>query len=378
MQTVLNYLSPLIAFVLICFTAITSFGQTAEPAVGEISKCWFYPFADSSSIVALSADSNQVYLALKGGRLETISRNGRKVWVADLGGAISSNPLTIGNSVVLVTSALGPEGTDKKEAIVRSLSKETGITLWTARIEEARWHSLAAFNGWITVVSNNGTVSALDTNGGKLLWRREIAAGFVGKPVLAGSKLALATVSNQIFTISLLNGEIEWVHKTDIPAISLAWGSDGAVVTGDERGNLISIRIDSDKQNWRFKSGGQIASLFSVGNDLVAVSYDNFIYSINERGGSVNWKRRLSGRLSYISQFGGSFLWLSALDDNGVIVIDPRNGKVVGRAAFGEGERLAAEPVISENMVVTVSTKGAYGFSVSGCSTSNEGDPAQN
>ena len=380
MQTVPKYRTPLIAALVFCILAISGSSQTPETPAGEISRCWFYPLAETSLAISAAADANQVYLAETGGKLEAVSRSGRKVWSADLGGAISSNALATGSSVVLVTTATGPDGAGKpdgngkREAVLRSISKETGITQWTVRIAEADRHFLHAYNGWIAVVSTNGIVSALDANGGRTIWRREIASGFIGKPAFSATKVAVATTSNQIFTISLLNGEIEGIQKIALPASSLLWATDGAVIAGDERGNITSIKIDAERPNWRFKSGGQVASLLHVGNDLVAFSYDNFIYSLDERNGDVNWKRRLSGRVSHAAKIGDHYIWVSALDDNGVIVIDSRNGKVVGQVSFGENEKLMSEPVIAEDTVVTVTNKGAYGYSTAKCANGEEGN----
>ena len=363
---------------LLCYSAIVGFGQTSDTAVGEISKCWSFPFGESSAS-GVSADAHQIYITMNGGKLETVSREGRKVWSADLGGSISSNSLATDNGVIVVTSAVGAGGAEKKEAIIRSLSKETGITQWTARITEAGRHFLHAYNGWIIVASDNGTVYALEAGNGRTVWRREIATGFVGKPVFAAARLAVATSSNKTFTMSLGNGEIEGIHAAAFPASALLWGTDGAVLIGDERGNVTSVRIDSDKPNWRFKSGGQVSDLLQVGSDLVAISYDNFVYSLDERNGGVNWKRRLSGRMAHAAKIGDDHLWLSPMDDNGVIVIDSRNGKVVGQFSFAEDEKLTADPVVSTSGIVVIATsKGAYGFSTAKCPNGNEGSGGHN
>jgi outer membrane protein assembly factor BamB len=321
----------------------------------------------------VASDSGHVYLGLSDGKLDTLSPDGRKMWSADLGGTISSNLLPSGNSLILTTSPAGPNEQEKLDAVLRSLSKETGVTQWTAMLAPGDRHYLHAYNGWIIAASNSGSIRALDSNSGRLLWKREITAGFAGRPVFSGQTMVIAGISNQIFKISLTTGEIDGMVKHSHSISSILMASDGAVLTGDERGNIISLRIGSEKPAWRFKSGGQISTLMEIGSNLLAASHDNFVYLLEGGDGDVVWKRRLAGRLVYAARISAGYGLLSSLDDNGAVLIDLNSGRVVGQLTFAEDEKLSVEPVYSEGRIYVGTNVAAYSYSISGCGTNSEG-----
>lgn len=366
----------LILTVLVFFGAPGILGQAGISDDVEMTRCWSFPSTETPPLSA-TADSGHVFLGMDGAKLEALSRGGRKIWSTELGGSISSNLLPVGSSLLVVTSATKSNGTKKAESVLRSLSKETGITSWTRNLADAERHFLHSYNGWIIAVSATGTIHAFDSNAGTIVWKREIASGFVAQPVFSIDRLWVASTSNQIFTIALSSGEIEGMRKLLFAVTAIANVSPSELIVGDERGNVTSLLESDDKSNWRFKSGGQISKILVVGSNLLAASHDNFVYSILARNGNVEWKRRLAGRAAYVAVIADRYALLTSVEDQGSALIDLRNGKVVGQLLLENGETITGDPVFSDGLILAITNRGAYGYSIPGCAEINKDGTAK-
>ncbi|CAN5352492.1 hypothetical protein BH20ACI2_BH20ACI2_20910 [soil metagenome] len=351
-------------------------GQAGASEDVDVTRCWSFPSAETPPST-VAADNGHIFLGAAGAKLETLGRSGRKMWSTELGGSISSNLLPVDTSLLVVTSATESNGTKKAGSVLRSLSKETGITSWTRNLADADRHFLHSYNGWIIAVSANGTIHAFDSNSGTIMWKREIASGFTAQPVFSTTRLFVASTSNQIFTIALSSGEIEGMRKIPFPLTAIANISPSEVTVGDERGNVTLLLDSNNRSNWRFKSGGEISKIFAVGSNLLATSHDNFVYSIVTRNGNVEWKRRLAGRAAYAAIILDRYTLISSVEDQGAALIDLRNGKMVGQMLLENGETITDDPVFSDGLILAITNKGAYGYSITGCTESNEGGTAK-
>ena len=187
--------------------------------------------------------------------------------------------------------------------MLRGVSKETGITAWTVKLPDASLHFLGATNGALLVVSGSGSLQSIDPKTGIAKWKREIADGFALEPILAGDKMFLISTAKQLFTISLASGEIESMRKLSSGATARAIAETVTSSLVTNAAVLISLE-NGEKDNWKFKTGGSISAILPVGDDLLVVSHDNFVYFLSARNGGLAWKKRLSARPFQIGTVG--------------------------------------------------------------------------
>ncbi len=362
---------PILITVLICLLSEGISGQNVTSDEIDVTRCWYA--GTETTPLTVAADNGHLFLGLTGAKVETLSRSGRKMWSSELGGAISSNLLPIGDSLMLVTSTTGSNGIRKPGSVLRSLSKETGVTNWTSNIVDAEQHFLHSHNGWIVVVSTNGSIHALDGSAGTVIWKREIASGFAARPAFTATSLLVASTTEQIFSIALSTGEITEMKRLPYPITAITTTQMGEFIAGDERGNISLLPNGTEKPDWKFKSGGQISSLVAVQAHVLAASHDNFVYYLVARSGNVAWKRRLAGRAAHVVNISDRYALLSSVGDDGATLIDLQNGKVAGTLPVENGESLSGESVFSDNRIFAITEKGAYGFSINGCGENKEG-----
>ncbi len=351
-------------------------GQAKASGEVDAARCWAYP-AGETMPTGLAADSGHIFIASGGATVETLNLEGRKLWSSELGGEITSDLLAGDGGLFLVTSGKSSEAERPVDAVLRSLSKATGVTTWSRSIPEAERHFLYLFNGWVIAVSTSGSIHAVDASTGAIVWKREITAGFAAQPRFSKTTLIVAGTRNQIFTIAMSSGEIESVRRLPFPVTALNETRSGEIIAGDERGNLTLLFNGVDKPTWRFKSGGEISAILDMGPNILAASHDNFVYYLVSRNGNVAWKRRLAGRTSHVIEIADGYALLASTEDHGAAIIELTNGKVVGKITFAEDEVLTAEPVVSGSLILAITGRATYAYSITGCTASYEGGTAE-
>jgi outer membrane protein assembly factor BamB len=261
---------------------------------------------------------------------------------------------------------------NERESTLRSLSKETGVTVWTQKVPAASWHYVAAFNGSLVVASQTGTIQLLDSKAGSTTWDRRIAGGFAAEPSFAGDRLVAGTTSKQIFTVGLPSGQIEDLRMSSYPITSIS-AAAGQIFVGDDRGNLAVLEAGSAKPRWKFRSGGQISAAIPMDGHVLTASHDNFVYFLDAARGGLAWKRRLTGRSSFLGNYLGKYALAAVLDGHSLWLIDAVNGKIAGQIALGSDESVVAAPAISGGIIYLMTTDAVYAYSPTACSTKNDG-----
>ena len=352
--------------------AMSVFAQTKPTGEVDVTKCWAYPLGEDEAS-ALASDGVRVYIGGASAKVEALSLDGKKMWATELGGDITSNLLAGDLGLFLVTTTVAEKAAPSN--ILRSLSRETGITNWSAKLPDASQHFLGAYKDAVIVVSKSGVIQSLDAKTGVVRWKREIADGFASPPAFTGEKMIVASTGKQVFVISLANGEIDSLRKVPSAVTAIGQSVSGNVVVGDERGNATLFVGTTEKPYWKFRSGGEVSAIFPVDGHILITSHDNFAYSLSTRNGGVAWKRRLSGRVSQIATFRDKFAIISSFEDHGAVIVDLITGKVAGQIALGLEEFVTYDAVVADGLIFILTNQSAYAFSLSGCPTKKEDGP---
>ena len=354
----------LLFVIALCLLAASAFGQPKPAGEVDITKCWSYPMAEPGLVLA--SDGSHVFIGAAGAKVEALSFDGRKAWSSELGGDISSNILAQESGLILVTSIVSADPQKAGVSLLRSLSKETGITNWTVKLPEADKYFLGGSNGTVIVVSKTGVIQSIDAKTGDVKWKRELAESFVAQPVFTANKVLVAATGKQIFDVSLISGEIDHMRKTANAATALGELSSGEILVGDDRGNVSTLN-GTDKAIWRFKSGGGISHVFAVGEHVLATSHDNFVYFLMGSNGDVIWKKRMNGRVSQIGRVFDRYALIASIEENIAVLADLSNGKVAGQIVFGEKETLVSPPTSSNGLMFALTAQAASAYSLNGC-----------
>jgi outer membrane protein assembly factor BamB len=351
---------------LISANAAGAQNKSAEPFL--LKKCWVSEVKTPAQ--RLSASDNDKVLIFsessgKMGALDLIS--GHPIWQSEFGGEIVSNIVTDQTSVFFAANPAPKEGVKPDSTTLRSVSKQTGITIWSVTVP----YSEKSYLGWdvnyMFAVTADGVVVALDKKDGTIKWQTSLDKTLAAAPHFTEKYIGLAVESGEIFLISSQNGERLSQMASPFPAISVFISDINTLISGDKKGNLWAIDIPTKQVRWKFKNGAQVSSITGAGENMLVSSYDNFVYQMSPANGNVLWKRRLPGRVIERPLVTRDFAVVRVLGEPEVSFIDLKTGKILGKIVSEGEDDITTALVTGPGLVVLGKSDGIYLYGVNNC-----------
>jgi hypothetical protein len=347
--------------------AVGAFAQTESEGTLVVEKCWDYPTGEAV-IVSVSADAENVFVGFGNGSVKALGlQDGRDRWSADLGGKISSNLVVLADRVLVMTSPVEADGTGGESSTLRALSKETGLTLFSAKVAASEKNYLLTSGDSIVAVGSNGPVTGL-TLDGKPRWNFSLSGGVAAEPIVSANGITIPLLDKSMQQIGFVNGETTAKNIGGSVPNAIAADAGGRLFIGDDRGRIYSTNAASGGVNWTFKTGGRVEHLVSGDDRIYAASVDNFVYSISKEKGSVVWKKRLTARSEGRPLLWEKMLIVSSFGESSAAVLDIKDGKTLKTIDFGTGNVKIASTVLgTDGSIILPLQRGISVVRFGGC-----------
>lgn len=189
--------------------------------------------------------------------------NGKKIWSFEAGGEIHACANFYKETIIFGCH----------DATLYSL-KMDGTKNWDLKID-GPINGAAAIVGDRTYVSgcSDGILYTVDLNTGKSLSTIDLAGRqSVATPAIADEKIFLSMVTNQVISVSLKTGKLEWefeAAKRQQPFYSSAAVTDKYIIAGSRDRKVYALDRATGKEVWNFVTDGMVdASPVVVGNKV--------------------------------------------------------------------------------------------------------------
>lgn len=171
---------------------------------------------------------------------------------------------------------------------------------------------VAIGGGKVFVASGYRTVTALDQATGAVLWTTPVDVPIHGAPTVAGSRVFVVDVENQMFAFDVNTGLQDWSYR-GIPEPARIMRASSPAVTGDtviapfSSGELIALRASTGQSLWtQVLSRTSRTSALSEIRDIAgrpvvsrgvvyAVSHSGQMAALDVRSGQPKWQLPVSG-----------------------------------------------------------------------------------
>lgn len=342
--------------------------QSVEAAAVKLTKCSVYPIQNPVTD-ALAAEAQGIFIGISDGSVQALDSNiSSGVWRTELGGEIVSNIVAAETGMLVVSNPVRTAESIPTESVLRSLSKETGVANWTARLPFSERFFMGAVQGNIAVVSREGLIASVDVQTGRILWRTLPFGPITARPTFSAHGIAFGTREKQIFIVAPETGEIHFKGTTDFIPTAITNPTLESMVVGDERGNVASVGIPGGKNIWKFKSGAAISFVSVSREGLFITSLDNFVYLISMYNGDVVWKRRLPGRVTEGLLFVNGYVVALIYGENSVFLIDTKKGKIIDQLPESERTFVNQVPLlVGETNLLITTPNSIEMYATNGC-----------
>ncbi len=170
---------------------------------------------------------------------------------------------------------------------------------------------LLYFASYIYLLNTNGYLFKINSNDGKLVWKKQIFNDLedtiVGTPAIAGIKNKNNTVtlyahngSRELLAINGVDGTVIWQKKNELPFRGGITSYKNYLFVGDFDGNFFSINNRNGKLLWNVFLGSEYNSVYTtarplaVKNKVIVPGTGGTFFVIAINTGEVLWSENIS------------------------------------------------------------------------------------
>ncbi|CAM4017072.1 carboxypeptidase regulatory-like domain-containing protein [Mesobacillus thioparans] len=221
----------------------------------------------------------------------------------------------------------------------------------------------ATAKGKLILVTDSGSVIAVDTVTGKELWTVKIGSSNRSSPTIEGDKVYLSGGQDgKIYALDLKSGSIVWTANTGAKGVyeSPLYIDGTLFVASDlgEKAKLFALNAETGEKKWNVELGGPAYFGPSAGGGMLFIgSYDNQkLRGLNVEDGSEVWSKTLVNEgIASKPVYDKGTLYVAGTNFNTeggtLYALDAKTGEEKWKAA-GIGDTQAGSPIVYENMVV--------------------------
>lgn len=342
--------------VLLCLINLN--GQaTTDRVRNALKKCW-ESRANVSGVSGLAADDDLVYFANDEGKLSAIEiRTGRIAWVTELAGRIRS-AIVLSDGLIVVVS-----GVDDKPATLTSLATRTGLVAWRSELPRSERYYLTNVKGGLIAASTEGQIFRIGNADGKPVWETRVSGEIVSEPKIGDEEVVIATSRKTVEAYDLADGRQMSSLSLDFTPSIVGAGKDSSVIYSDQKGSVFSTSL-TGQRNWKFRAGGRIVYVKTVGPNVLIGSSDNFVYLMSIDYGNLLWKRRLPGRIADGGLIGYDRAVFTVIGERSAWILDLDKGRITDQIDLSVDDAFLFTPVQGNGpYLLSATSTGVSGFS---------------
>lgn len=312
-----------------------------------------------------AAEDERVYLPLTAGTLLSLqTESGQLLWKEETGGEFSASPLADEQGVYVATEigATGESHFPRATGALRALGRKSGITRWMRTLQSPLRGSLAAGEKMLFGGGSDGRVYAFGKERGEIIWMAQFRAPFASQPVLSGGRLYIGSEDGNLYALEQETGRVLWRYQTRGAVRGPVAVAEQTIYFGSADSYVYALRETDGRLKWRARTGAEVQAVAYTPSGLLVASLDNFVYFLSLRRGGRLWKRQLAGRIASQPLASAEAALFAPLAGDACVVLDLKDGKQVNNLPVGEGNNMAASPVVSGEVLLVTTRQGLVAF----------------
>lgn len=314
----------------------------------------FGSFNNSSVIV----NDSMIFIADLAGRIHVFNlENGKQRGVLKTKGAIYSTPLLYKFRIYY---PLVKDGKKLTEFIVYDYY--TGKDLYIVEIEDLITNQMLFDNDGIYLFAEDGTVYKYSYET-KLIWSTETNQKIHSVPALNNNKIFFGNDDGEILVVETNSGKILFRKKIASHFFSGVTINDGVCYIGDDEGKLYAIDFDSYEIIFSVDTKGRILMNPAIDDKNIFIgNLKRMFYCIDKKNGKIIWSKSFKGYFNSTPIITNNHLIAPNLFKS-VFIIDKQNGEIIKEIELDN--RVKLSPVIVNNKLIIGYDEGviaAYEF----------------
>jgi outer membrane protein assembly factor BamB len=304
----------------------------------------------------LDPAQTRLYVGTRDGKVRCRFR-GKTAWVFQTGGAVLASPLVEGETLYV---AVG-------DGVVYALNRFTGASRWQADIHEELTTMPAMADGRLLVMSSEQSVTALDPNNGKRVWKfhRDAPGGFTirgdAQPRAAHGSVYVAFADGTVAALQPQNGVAKWTRQVSGTGdyLDVDWvdapEADDRIYVASAKAGIVALNANTGEPAWTYALAG--ANHVLVEGPRVIGGGRGELVAIDRANGAKLWSLPLSRDRYPTQPIAVQGLILVAQDRGPLMGVDLLTGHM--RGGFDPGSGFSQPVFALPGIAYIVSNAGA-------------------
>jgi outer membrane protein assembly factor BamB len=329
----------------------------------HFEKCWSLDISPNAQFVL--DQSQLIYNSGPSDITAVNSPDGKRLWVAELGGKLVSNLSFNSRAVFAVFAISGSPGQAQNDSVSRlyAIDRSSGLVLWRIEIKTSPAFYLSSNETSVFIIGQD-MLFRINSADGAIVWQRPL--DFTpSAPAKLNSSLIGLNGQNKFEIYSQSEGKLVKSFVSASPATAFALNH--TVYFGDSLGKLYSFDPESTEPDWAFVAGGKFTALVPLEGAVLAGSADNFLYKISSTYGSLYWKLRLAGRIAEAALLDDELAIVSVIGERPIFLIDLKKGKIFDQLQPEPNEEFINGKFVASGRSIAALTSRGLSFFKADC-----------
>ena len=286
------------------------------PALFPVTTAWKATLAALSD-PPLGTDGTRLFVATRDGKLQAFSlADGTLLWTAETGaGHLGAAP------GVLAIRA--------DDGVLTRVDPETGKLLW--QNESGIAGKLPPLIDSDFVFVGGAGLAALSSVDGRKLWTATDGADVTTPPLASGARLFVGEEDGTLRCRDRATGGSLWTFKTSSALRApLVLDAGPRLLFGTTEGHFVAVSPDKGRRAWRWKIGADVQHAATLLKDEVLfVTLEDVLYALDRTNGHMRWRAVLPSRPLAAPILTSNAVVVACHDDN-LVGFDARSGRRLG------------------------------------------------
>ena len=197
--------------------------------------------------------------------------------------------------------------------------------------------------------TEDGRVFKYNNNGDKI-WETNTKVKCHSSPSMFNTTIFMGNDKGEIITINSNNGKIIYRKKIGGLFSGSSTISNGIAYIGNDNGILYAIKLSTPNIIWKFDSGSEIMAIPVMNKEnIFLANMSGKVFSLNKKTGKLNWSADIGGVINATPLLTDNYLIVPNLD-NHLDFINVPNGKTTKSYKLDGHAKLT--PVIIKNKLL--------------------------
>jgi len=231
------------------------------------------------------------------------------------------------------------------DGTVTALDADSGRRIWRTETEAPLTAGPGVGDDLVVVLGRGGEAIALSAAEGTERWRTSVMGESISRPLVRNGIVVVATIDGKLRGLASFDGSERWSVEQPLPPLTLRGATSPVavgttVLSGFDNGRLVAVNLLDGEVEWESmlapptgrsdleRLSDVDGAIAVVGQDVYAAGYHGRVAALAAESGQILWARELS---SY-SGIGADWDQLyTTTEDGELVALRRRNGSEIWR-----------------------------------------------